>query len=264
MALMLVLVVVSGVTAFLARSAKSTNGNSTTHIAPASLNANSPSKEYIYAGGRLIATEEPVTTSLNAPANLRATTASATQIQVTWSTVSGAARYEIQRSANYNNPTDNGFSTVTTNGTSPYPDSATTGNAYVYRVRAFDQFNNASPFSNIDLATAIGFSEDPVSNGMTVKEVHITQLRQAVDAVRIASGLPAATWTDPPPLAQIVTIKKIHIEQLRSNLDDARLALTLPAPTYIDPTITQFVTTVKAANVQQLRQLVKGYRTVTG
>src|SRR4051812_38285051 len=54
-------------------------------------NANSPSKEYVYAGGRLIATEEPAGFSSSAPINLVATTrASSLIIDVTWNAVLGA------------------------------------------------------------------------------------------------------------------------------------------------------------------------------
>src|SRR5881227_3341956 len=49
-----------------------------------SLSPTSPSREYIYAGGRLIATEEPASSSLSAPTNLVATAASSTQVSLTW------------------------------------------------------------------------------------------------------------------------------------------------------------------------------------
>jgi hypothetical protein len=234
-------------------------------VSIANLNSNSPSKEYIYAGGRLVATEEPTATTLAAPANLRATTTSSTQIQITWNSVAGATRYELQRSSNYGDSNDHGFVAIQTNLTgTTYTDTVGSNAAYIYRVRAFDApfpGGNASRPSNLDLAIALVFTEDPVVQLMTVKEVHVTQLRQAVDAVRVASGLSAAAWNDPPPLAQIVNIKKVHVDQLRSNLDGARSTLSLPAPTYTDPAITQFSTKVKAAHVQELRRLVKGYMT---
>ncbi len=231
----------------------------------ASFNSNSPSKEYIYAGGRLLATEEPVATTLSAPTNLRATTSSSTQIHIAWNAVTGAARYELQRSSNYGDPNNHGFNVSFNTTLSSYDDTVTTGNAYIYQVQAFDSNSNASGFGNIDLATAVAFTDDPVAaRTTTVKEVHITQLRQAIDAARAAAGQSAATWTDPPPLAQLVNIKKVHIDQLRSNLDGVRSALSLPAPTYTDPRITAVSTQVKKEHVQELRQLVKGYRTVTG
>jgi hypothetical protein len=240
----------------------SSSATSPTSPTPMNLNPGSPSKEYIYGGGRMVATEEPPGIILAAPTNLRATTISSTQIHLAWGGVTGAVRYELQRSLNYTNPNDHGFTLVDANITSAFRDDTIgTGAASIYRIRAFNANNQPSPFSNIDVATAIVFVEDPVSNGMMIKEVHVTQLRQGVDALRIASGLPAATWADPPPLAQIVNTKKLHIDQLRANLDAARAALTLPAPIYTDATITQFITPVKAAHIQELRRLIKGYLT---
>ena len=52
---------------------------------PAGLSPASPSKEYVYAGGRLLATEAPGGPStLSAPGNLVATTASDSRIDLTW------------------------------------------------------------------------------------------------------------------------------------------------------------------------------------
>jgi hypothetical protein len=234
-------------------------------VSTASFNSNSPSKEYIYAGGRLVATEEPTTTTgLSAPTNLRATTSSSTSVHITWSSAVNATRYELQKSSNYG-ASNHGFNPLNSNiGATFYDDTVPNGNAYIYQVLAIDQNNNYSVPSNLDIATAFVFTDEPITAGMTVKEVHITQLRQTVDAVRVASGLSAATWSNPPPLAQTIVIQKLHVDQLRSYLDGARTALSLPPPTYTDPTITQFITVIYAAHIQQLRQLVKGYRTVTG
>ncbi|HEY3137940.1 MAG TPA: fibronectin type III domain-containing protein [Blastocatellia bacterium] len=236
-------------------------------VSPASFNSNSPSKEYVYAGGRLVATEEATGTTLSAPTNLRATTTSSTQIHISWNSVTGAARYELQRSSNYGNP-NNGFAPVSSNITQPFYDDTVgtsgTNASYIYRVLAFDAGGNPSPSSNIDLATAITFLDDPVQTGMTVKDFHILRLRDAINYVRIAAGIVSFNgWTDASTLTQVV-IKKEHVQELRDKLDEARSMLGLPQPAYTDPTITRYVTRVSAAHIQQLRQLVKGYRTFTG
>jgi hypothetical protein len=232
--------------------------------APPSYDPLAPKTEYIYANGRLIATEEPASATPTAPASLRATTTDGTHIRIVWAASAGATKYELQRSANYSSA-NNGFTTVDANipATSIlYDDTVAQNAAYIYRVRAYIQ-TTPSPFSEIDLATAVSFTEDPVTNGMTVKEAHLTQLRSAVNYVRIAAGIGAFTgWTNPtpPPLAQTVSIQKAHIQELRDRLTDARTALSFPAPVYTDPTITQFQTPVKANHIQQLRKLVKGYK----
>lgn len=266
--LLLSLIIVGGVFArwgsLFSTQKQQTNKSAASPISPTptNLNPDSPSKEYIYAGGRLVATDELAGVILSAPTNLRATTISSTQIHLAWGTVTGASRYELQKSLNYTDPNDHGFGTVNSNITSTFrDDTVSAGAAYIYRVRAFDANNQPSPFSNIDVAAAISFTEDPVTSGMTVKEFHVTQLRLGVDALRIASGLPAASWANPPPLAQTVNIMKLHLDQLRANLDAARTALSLPAPAYTDATITQFITPVKAVHIQELRRLIKGYLT---
>ena len=83
--------------------------------------------------------------------------------------------------------------------TTSYTDSTVTSvNAYLYRVRTADAVGNLSAPSGIDVATAITFTDNPLTVGATpVKEVHLTELRQAVNAVRAAANLGAATWTDP-------------------------------------------------------------------
>ncbi len=232
-------------------------------VSIANLNSNSPSKEYIYAGGRLVATEEPTGTTLAAPSNLRATTSSSTQMHIAWNLVTGAVRYELQRSSNYGDP-NNGFNlSFNVTGTS-YDDTVGTNAAYIYRVRAFDapSGGNSSLFSSIDLATAIAFLEDPVQSPMTVRDFHILRLRDAINYVRTAAGIGTFNgWTDPSTLTQ-VTIKKEHIDELRVKLvEAAQTQLGLPLPTYTDSTIIRYSTPVAAAHVQQLRKLVKGYRT---
>jgi hypothetical protein len=195
-------------------------------LAAMSLDASSPSKEYIYAGGRLVATEEPTSTSLSPPTNLLATvsSSSAGQINLTWTAPQGTVdHYQVERSANFS-ATGNGFSFVTNvSGTGPTSFSDTPSGsgvrAYMYRVRVADAANtNFSAYSNNDLATTIIFTDASLS-GQIIKAVHLIELRQAVDAVRALadpSTYPPVNWSDPSP--QGVLIKAQHMLDLRSNL----------------------------------------------
>lgn len=227
-------------------------------VAPAvegSFNANSPSKEYIYAGGRLIATEEPTSSSsLSAPAAFSATTISNAQINLTWNAPAGIVdHYIVERTQSLNsqftqlepNPTVASFTDTT----------VTSGVAYLYRVRAVDSQGLTTAASNLDLATAISFTDDPlVANTTTIKAQHLVELRQAVDAVRLLAGLAAAIWTDPSP--QGVFIKKVHIEELRTNLDLALTELGLPTQSYTDSVLTTS-TAIRKVHFDELRQRVK-------
>lgn len=233
-------------------------------ISVQSFNANSPSKEYIYGGGRLVATEEPASSILTAPVNLRASATTSTTIHISWNAVAGAAWYELQRSSNYDGE-NYGFVPVQSNLSQTATDDTVGSNAaYLYRVRAYDApypGGNASTPSNIDLATAITFSEDPVQPSMLIRDFHILRLRDAVNYVRTTAGLGLFnTWTDPSTLAQVV-IKKEHVQELRDKLGEAGNKLAFPQPSYTDSTINPHSTRVQAAHVQELRRLVKGYLT---
>jgi hypothetical protein len=131
----------------------------------------------------------------------------------------------------------------------------TSTTTYIYRVRAVDVNGNYSDFSNTDIATTIVFTDDPLVAGTTiVQALHITELRSAVNAMRAAAGLSAATWTDSSLTG--IEIKAVHISELRSNLDAARSALGLSTGSYTDA-LTPGSTIVKAVHVSELRDRVK-------
>ncbi len=104
-------------------SAKRKQGQSA-EIAPASFASGSPSKEYIYAGGRLVATEEP--TLVNAPSDLRITGITSSSVSLAWTDNSANEDgFQIKRDsppatftvgANVTAFTDSGLSGSTTFG----------------------------------------------------------------------------------------------------------------------------------------------------
>ncbi|HEY3138937.1 MAG TPA: hypothetical protein VGL29_23150 [Blastocatellia bacterium] len=224
----------------------------------------SPSKEYIYAGGRLVATEEPTAAPLSAPSNLVATVSpsSAGQINLSWTASAGAVdHYQIERSENFS-LANNGFSFVANVTGTPLPTSYTDTppgsgvRAYMYRVRAADASSqNFSAYSNNDLATTIIFTDASVQNQL-IKAVHLTELRQTVDAVRkLANPItyPPVNWSDPSP--QGVLIKAQHMLDLRSNLNPALNALGMPQ---VSPDSTLAVgQPIKAVHLQDVRDKVK-------
>jgi chitodextrinase len=222
-------------------------------LPPLGLAPGSPSKEYIYAGGKLVATEEPGNVTLLAPSNLAATTASAAQINLTWTASPSAVHhYQVERkqslagsyTALQPEPTTNSFNDT----------GVSAGTAYLYRVRAVDASGNVSPYSNLDPATAVTFADDPLTTGTTViKAQHLTELRQAINAVRALAGLQAASWTDASP--QGVIIKAVHVQEMRTNIDEALGALGVSVQPYTDSTLTGVG--VKRVHVEELRQRVK-------
>jgi uncharacterized repeat protein (TIGR01451 family) len=188
---------------------------------------------------------------LVAPTSLSAMAASTSQVNLTWDAVHTAEGYQVLRSAN-NQPYTIVGSAVSTS----FTDSSLAANAtYLYQVRAVDGSGNIGPTSLADLATTMVLTDDPlVAQTTTIRAVHVDQLRAAVNAVRAAAGLPAATFTDAATAG--IVIKVVHVTELRSALDEARAALGLPAIPYTGPVLSSGAA-IKAAHVQELRSGVK-------
>lgn len=214
----------------------------------------SPSKEYIYGAGRLIATEEPA--PLVAPANLIADTVSNVQVSISWSASPNAHHYQVERASNFGGT----FTVLNANvaGTSFTDNSVSAVNAYLYRVKAADAVGNLSGPSNIDLATAITFDDDPFLQSPTltlVKAQHVLQLRQAVNAARVAANLSAATWQQTQLTATVTTIMANDIQELRNKLDEALSVLGLPTGGYTDPSLSGQV--IRKDHIKDLRDRLK-------
>jgi hypothetical protein len=191
---------------------------------------------------------------LGRPNGLTANLTPGGQVALNWtpSTSGTVDHYQVERAQSVYGPYTPVSSTTTTSMT-----DATTMNgiAYLYRVRALDTAGNRSPSSNTDMATTIVFTDNPIVPGVTViKAVHLTELRQGVDAVRALAGLDASTWTDPNPTG--VPIKAVHIQELRTKLDEALSLLSRPLAPYTDPNLTTAIRVLKV-HIEELRQRVK-------
>jgi hypothetical protein len=82
----------------------------------------------------------------------------------------------------------------------------------------------------------------------------VTELRQAVNAIRAAANLSAATWTD-ATLNSSVNVRAVHLEELRTNLDQALTALGLPVSSYTDAALSGVL--IKKVHLDELRQRVQ-------
>jgi hypothetical protein len=215
--------------------------------------ATSPSKEYIYAGGRLIATEEPNPVALAAPTSLVANTISDVRIDISWVGTPNAHHYQIQRATNLGGT----FTILNSNviGTTFADTSVTAVNAYLYQVMAADASGNLSPASNVDLATAIAFVDNPLSASVVVKAQHVLQLRQAVNAARLAVNLSPAVWSQATLTQQTTAIKAIDIQELRTALDQALSPLGLPTGGYTTPSLSG--QPIQKIHIEELRNRVK-------
>jgi hypothetical protein len=179
-----------------------------------------------------------------APANLVATASGASSIGVTWDAVAGATSYQLDRRS-----AGGGFTQIATPGTNSFNDGVSANTAHLYRVRAVNG-NGASDNSNVDLATTVLFTNDPLVAGTTVvQNAHVTQLRTAVNAVRSLAALA------PFPFPTDTVVRAAHVVDLRSALDAARSALALPAMTYTNPVTAGAI--VRATHVTEVRAGVR-------
>lgn len=215
------------------------------------------SKEYIYAGGQLVATEEPTPLPLGPPpTGLSATAVSAGSVRLTWAAPAGqVVSYRIERRQG------GAFAQIAEvpgGASSPgFDDNGVTADsAYLYQVRAVFAGGGLSAFSNKDLATTIVFEDDPLVAGQTpVRFRHVQQVRGAVDAVRAVAGQGAADWSSPPQAEQHGSIHAAHIRQLRDNLNPALAALGIVQLS--DDATLAAGQPIKAAHLQEVRQKVK-------
>jgi hypothetical protein len=227
-------------------------------------------KEYIYAGGRLVATEEPAPPSGPPPTGLAATasTAAANQIDLRWDQPSAGTvdHYEIGRKSRVGDQ----FSVVgsTQGAATTFADLGDPDTAYLYAVRAVFAGGARSDYSNADLATTVAFTDDPLIGAndpqgrpaTTIKAAHLTELRRAVSAVHALAGLgEVTTWSYPDPVSSPASSRRpIYLEDinnLRDRLDEALPPLGRTPPTYDG--LTRYVTKVSKEHFQQLRDAVK-------
>jgi IPT/TIG domain len=101
---------------------------------------------------------------------------------------------------------------------------------------------------------ALRFTDETLTVAVTrLKAVHITDLRDAINALRGTVSLPAAAFTD-PSLAG-TRIRGAHLLELRTALDQARAALGRSALTYANPLTPGSI--IRAIDVLELRNGVR-------
>jgi hypothetical protein len=170
-------------------------------------------------------------------------------VQVTWIATAGTHHYEIER----NNGA--GWVPAGQSQTAAFTDlGAPSSSALLYRVRAMSAASVASEYSAFDLAITYAFTDGTLQAGVTpVKRVHLTELRDAANAVRALAVLGAMSWAEPSP--QIT--KAAHLTELRTAIDQARAALGQPALPHTDTTLTPGSTLIRAIHFEELRAAMR-------
>jgi hypothetical protein len=173
-------------------------------------------------------------TVLGAPAVVQATTgAPTTHVVVTWSAVSGASSYVVEFAQRISDPfTDLGPPTSGLLAIHDVPPSAVPV-AYVYRVRSLDAAGRrSSALSSMDYAVTATtlFSDEPIWKGHTfVQSIHIVQLRNAIDAARLAANKPLL-WQGASAPSGLITATPIT--SLFAGLNEVRAVFQLPPFAY--------------------------------
>jgi hypothetical protein len=184
------------------------------------------------------------------PIEVRATAVSTTNVNVDWSPLTGVTTYDLSRRGPGGSLTVfSGFTVPHVNDTTVAPNTT-----YLYQVVAHNNAGATSAPSARDWATTVPFTNDPLVPGTTtVKALHVLELRTAINAMRAAAGLPAATWSSDPTHA---FIRASDLTELRAALAAARSALGVPVA-FTDPTLTPRGTTIRGIHFQEIRDAVK-------
>lgn len=161
-----------------------------------------------------VASGSAVVTVVPAAPAVTAVGTSASVVRVSWTHAGSADSFEVYR--------DGVFLAA---AASPYNDTVPTGSAHMYSVVAIKS-GTRSAQSVSDLAVAKVFSQPLIVDTTVIGATDLYELRDAVNAVRVLSGLGAYSFSD----ATLVDIwvQATHANELRTVLNDARLRLGLP------------------------------------
>ena len=184
------------------------------------------------------------------PTGVSATAQSTSQISVNWNPSAGATQYQVARMANAAP-----MQPIATVPAPPLLDSGlASSTAYLYRVRAIGA-GGTSPPSAPDVSTTVVFSDDPITSGQTiVRATHVTEVRTAIDAVRVLAGLAPQSWsTTIVPVSTVIAANDVL--EMRGALTPAFSILGLPALSFANSVMPG--ATIQSADIQELRSAVR-------
>jgi alpha-tubulin suppressor-like RCC1 family protein len=101
------------------------------------------------------------------------------------------------------------------------------------------------------------FTDNPlVARSTPVKLVHVSELRQRIDELRIGFGLGGFAWTDAVLQARVTPVRALHLSELRTALDAVYVAANRLTPTYSNVPLIIRTTVVTVAQIEELRAAV--------
>jgi hypothetical protein len=156
------------------------------------------------------------------------------------------------------NPSFTWNTTTTANGSHTLSATATNASSVTATALISVTVSNATglPFTD---GSGKNFAIAPTSP-VTIKAVHILELRTAIDSLRLVKGLAAYSWTDPTLTVASTVAKRAHILDLRAALSAVCATAPDSCVAYTDPTLTSGHTVIKAAHLNELRANVVALR----
>ncbi|HSC71939.1 MAG TPA: hypothetical protein VLH58_11330, partial [Candidatus Methylomirabilis sp.] len=101
------------------------------------------------------------------------------------------------------------------------------------------------------------FTDPTPKAGVTpIKAVHFTELREAINTLRIRYHLPAFTWSQTPP-ARGMLVTRTPLLDLRTALDQAYTAASRTHAAYTDSAVIAGTTPIRAVHLNELRTFVR-------
>ena len=185
--------------------------------------------------GTRITGDSAEATILLTPA-VTATATGSTTVAVSWTSSGAGTTYDVFRASagspfDFAHPNPSGLTTL------QFTDTVQTNRSYVYKVRATN--GTATAMSLPDYATTIVFTDASITVGSTtIKAVHITELRSAVNLVAEAMGI-----SDPYTAGELIassltgqTITSAGFVDVMTRLNGVRAqtAYGLPALSFVE------------------------------
>jgi hypothetical protein len=128
---------------------------------------------------------------------------------------------------------------------------------YHFRVRGTNSGGTAYG-GDVTYRTAncpIVFTDDPLVPGATtMKTLHVTELRSAINTLRTSAGLGTFAFAETIS-AGAVAVKASHILELRTALAQTRAALGLPQIVYTNPILSGAL--IRAIDITEIRNAVR-------
>ena len=102
------------------------------------------------------------------------------------------------------------------------------------------------------------FTDDPLMPRATIlKTIHLTELRQAINALRLRVSLGPFVWTDDSVVPGVTPAKLAHLIESRRSLGEVHAAAGRTPPTYTHSTLTGRVSVITAVDFAELRGAIQ-------